>query len=135
MQEVEEEREEEGEEEGEVEKAATYARRTSTSSLKDNPIQASTTDILQKIVRFVYTGSVEVEDGADEDDFIDGLDMLLRMMRELPDALRLRLKGQLNPGTRTACLPLPRMWTPDTRGSRRGRRIGPGHSRRTLTST
>ena len=34
-------------------------------------------EILQKIVRFVYTGSVEVEDGVDEDDFIDGLDMLL----------------------------------------------------------
>ena len=34
-------------------------------------------EILQKVVEFVYMGSVEVEEGVDEQDVIDALDMLL----------------------------------------------------------
>merc|ERR1719318_1762254 len=34
-------------------------------------------DILKKVVQIVYTGSVEVEEGLDVQDFIDALDMLL----------------------------------------------------------
>jgi hypothetical protein len=55
-------------------------------------------EIVQKIVRFVYTGSVEVEDGVDEDDFIDGLDMLL---------IKFGRKRETYPRTSTICLENP----------------------------